>query len=135
MASGEMLTPNASTASLSESVSMVIMGQCYSMKNSKTPRKHGRGMVKHEKALKFEQDFALQVPPEAKRGLGSRKQLLRAIVTVWYPSWKQDGDFALIYDLLQKTGVVSNDRWIREKHEFAEVDKHNPRCEIQIEAI
>lgn len=91
--------------------------------------------MKHPKALKFEEDFALQVPVEAKRQLGSKDELLRATITVYYPSWRQDGDFALIYDLLQKTGVVSNDRWIREKHEYVEVDPKNPRCEIQIEEL
>lgn len=111
------------------SVFMIVYGQCYSMKNSKM--KH----IKHPKALKFEQDFALQVPVEAKVGLGSRECLLRAIVTVYYPSWRQDGDFALVYDLLQKTGVVSNDRWIREKHEFTEVDPKNPRVEITLEEM
>ena len=110
-------------------VSFVVFGQMYSMKNSK------RGHFKHEKALRFEQDFALQVPPGARLGIGSRKELLRATVTVWYPSWRQDVDFALIYDLLQRTGVVSNDRWIRQRAEFAEVDPANPRCEITVEAI
>lgn len=117
------------------SVSFIVFGQCYSMKNSKRPRRHSRGMMKHPKALKFEEDFALQVPVEAKRQLGSKDELLRATITVYYPSWRQDGDFALIYDLLQKTGVVSNDRWIREKHEYVEVDPKNPRCEIQIEEL
>lgn len=115
-------------------VSFCVLGQVWSMKNGKSPNGHG-GTIKHPKALKFEQDFALQVPPEAKRGIGSMKCLLRAIVTVWYPSWRQDRDFSLIYDLLQKTGVVSNDRWIRQAVEFAEVDPKNPRVEILIEEI
>lgn len=122
--SGTTWSANAS------SVSFVIIGQCYSMKNSKM--KH----IKHPKARKFEQDFALQVPVEAKRNLGSKDVLLRAIISVWYPSWRQDADFALIEDLLQKTGVVSNDRWIREKHYYAcAIDPVNPRAEITIEEI
>ncbi len=130
--SGTTLTNRAGTAS----VSFTILGVCYSMKNSKTPVRNSRVMIKHSKALQFERDFALQVPVEAKRGLGSRERLLRAIITVWYPSWRQDVDFALIYDLLQKTGVVSNDRWIRERHEYAAaIDSKNPRCEIVVEEI
>lgn len=116
------------------SVSFSVLGQCWSMKNQRSPNGRG-GTYKNAKARKFEEDFGLQVPPEAKIGFGSRDQLLRATVTVWYPSWRQDGDFALIYDLLQKTGVVSNDRWIRQRHEYAEVDPKNPRVEITIEEI
>lgn len=117
------------------SVHFTILGQCYSMKNSKIPRRHGHGMVKHPKALAFERDFALQVPVGVKLRLGSKDKPLRAIVTVWYPSYRQDLDCALIYDLLQSYGVVSNDRWIREKHEFAEVDAKNPRVEITVEEM
>lgn len=127
--SGTIRLKSAST------VSFLVYGNCYSMKNNKRPRKNSRAMIKHPKALKFEQDFALQVPVVAKRGLGSRESLLRAIVTVYYPSWRQDVDFALIYDLLQKTGVVSNDRWIRERHEYGEVDPKNPRVEITVEEL
>ena len=117
------------------SVSLTILGQIYSMKNSKTPRRYGRGMVKHPKARKFEADFALQVPVDAKVGLGSMKHPLRAIITAYYPSWRQDLDLSIAYDLLQSCGVVSNDRWIREKHEWAHVDPENPRVEILIEEI
>lgn len=110
-------------------VSFTVFGQCWSMKNGK------RGKFKNPAALAFERDFGLQVPPEAKRNLGSENTTLRTTVRVWYPSWRQDLDVAIVYDLLQKTGVIYNDRWIREKHEFAEVDKKNPRVEITVEEI
>jgi Holliday junction resolvase RusA-like endonuclease len=54
---------------------------------------------------------------------------------MFYPSWRQDVDLAIVYDMLQKTGVVSNDRWIRERHEFGLVDVDKPRVEIDIEEI
>jgi len=41
----------------------------------------------------------------------------------------------LVYDLLQKGQVILNDRHIVEKHEYAEVDKQNPRVEIWVEEI
>ena len=111
-------------------VSFTVFGQLYSMKNSKII-----GRFKHPKAKAFERDFALQVPPEAKRGLGSPAEPIRAIVTVFYPSRRQDLDCALVYDCLQTAGVVTNDRYIIEKHEFAEVDAANPRVEITVELI
>ena len=111
-------------------VSFTVFGQVYSMKNSKII-----GRFKHPKASAFERDFALQVPPGAKRGLGSLMVPLRTIVTVYYPSRRQDLDCALVYDCLQTAGVVANDRYIIEKYEFAEVDAVNPRVEITVEAI
>lgn len=106
------------------------------MKNSKIPRKYGRGMVKHPKARAFEADFIAQVPASAKVGLGSKSRLLRSTIAVYYPSWRQDVDVELIYDLLQKSGVVANDRYIREKHVYgAQIDPVNPRVEIEIEEI
>lgn len=117
-------------------VSFVVHGQCWSMKNGKAPRKNRPGMVKNAKVRQFERDFLLQVPPEAKKRLGSSKEPLRAIITVYYPSWRQDLDLSVVYDLLQTAGVVSNDRWIRQKFEYAEaVDPQNPRVEIEIERI
>jgi Holliday junction resolvase RusA-like endonuclease len=80
-------------------------------------------------------DFALQVPPEARRNMGALNQPLRSIVTVYYPSWQQDLDCAIVYDMLQKCGVVANDRYIREHYEYAEVDPKNPRVELTVEFI
>ncbi len=130
------VVPRSKAASILKvgSIAFVVYGVCYSMKNSRSPNGRG-GTYKHAKARKFEEDFALQVPPGAKVGMGGRKSLLRASVTVYYPSWRQDADFALIYDLLQKTGVVSNDRWIRERHEWAKVDTVMPRVHVKLEYI
>ncbi len=115
-------------------IAFTVFGQCYSMKNSHILAR-GR-TIKHPKARQFEQDFGLQVPPEAKRGLGSQDRPLMAIVSVWYPSWRQDVDVEIVWDLLQKCGVVSNDRWIREKHIFgARIDPINPRVEIEVSEI
>ena len=118
------------------SVAFVVQGVCYSMKNSKIPRRYGRGMVKHPKAVAFERDFLAQVPPSAKLGLGSKTRPLRVNIGVYYPSWRQDVDVALVYDCLQAAGVVSNDRWIREQHVYgAQIDNKNPRVEITVEEI
>lgn len=89
-----------------------------------------------KEAQAFRDQFVRQVPTNCcNLALGSRTAPLRAIVTVFYPSYRQDLDCALIYDLLQEFRVVSNDRWIREKHEFAEVDPKNARVEVTIEEV
>jgi Holliday junction resolvase RusA-like endonuclease len=117
------------------SVGFVIFGVCYSMKNSKIPRRNAPGMLKHPKARQFERDFMLQVLPHHRKELGSRKRPLRGTVRVFYPSRRQDLDAELVFDLLQKAHVVLNDRYFREKHLFGEVDAKNPRVEILVEEI
>lgn len=120
---------------MNRSVGLVIFGQCYSMKNSKIPRRNAPGMLKHPKARRFESDFMVQVLPHHKLELGSKARPLRATVRVFYPSRRQDLDAELIFDLLQKSHVILNDRYVREKHLFALVDTKNPRCEIEIQEI
>jgi len=105
------------------------------MKNSKTLTYRGLKMrtIKNAKALRFEQDFMLQVPPEYRNlRLGGP---LRANVTVYYPNHRQDLDVALIFDLLQKSGVIENDRNLIEQHLFRKVSAADPRCEIEIESV
>lgn len=116
-------------------VGIRIEGVVYSMKNGKTPSRHGRGMIKHPYALKFEEDFLYQVKPHQKLGLGSIDQPLRVTVRIYYPSMRQDADAEIIFDLLQKAGVIANDRYIREKHIYAGIDTKNPCCHIVVEEI
>ncbi len=121
-------------------VHLVIAGVCCSAKNSRRilrNRRTGRPLsAKSAAALRFCQDFALQVPPELRGlNLGSETQPLRAVITVWYPSRRFDLDCALIYDCLQASGVVANDRFFLEKHEFKQFDADEPRAEIFLEEI
>ncbi len=90
--------------------------------------------IKSAAAERWMRDAVIQIPGNY-RGLklGGKDQLLRAIITIWYPDWRQDLDCAAIYDALQLAGVISNDRWVREHHEYALMDAKNPRCEIILE--
>ena len=111
-------------------IRLTIYGQCYSMKNSLS---WGNGRPrKHPKAVQFERDFAMHVPAGAKQGIGSRTQPLETWIVVYYPSYRQDLDCAIVYDLLAKCGVISNDRHIRRKHETAQLDPENPRIYITV---
>jgi Holliday junction resolvase RusA-like endonuclease len=114
-------------------VSFTVIGVCYSMKNSRILAR-GR-TIEHPKCRRFREDFAVQVPFIARINLGSKTSPLRTHVSVWYPTEKQDLDVAVVYDLLQACGVVANDRFIIEKHEYRHIDRKNPRVEIQVEEI
>ena len=125
----------------SMTISMTILGEPASKSNSRNiakNRKTGSQFSrKSDKALSYVESFVAQVPPEFK-GLawGSERALLRATCSVWYASWKPDVDVELVWDCLQLAGVVSNDRWIREKFIYgAHIDKENPRVEIRLEEI
>ena len=115
-------------------IQFTIKGVCYSMKNSKTLTWRGGRIrtIKHEAAIRFENDFLIQVPPEAKRRLANP---VRVTVRVWYPSRRQDLSCELVYDLLQKSGVIENDRQVQERHEYGFIDKENPRVEVEIVPI
>ena len=92
---------------------------------------------KSDKANSYVGSFLAQVPPELRRlAIGGPQSLLRANVSVWYRDWRSDVDVELIYDCLQLAGVVSNDRWIREKFVYgAHIDKDNPRVHVILEEI
>jgi len=121
-------------------IMLTITGTVVSLKNSRRlVRKARTGKpfsIKSADAERYERDFVAQIPTKY-RGLklGGRNQLLKVITEVFYPSLRSDLDLAIIYDCLQLAGVVSNDRWIRAKAEYAAVDAKNPRCEIIVEEL
>ena len=119
-----------------ELVHLTIRGCCVSLKNSRdiaVNRRTGRMWPKKNAAiLKFEADFAAQVPPKARVGL---RGPLAVTTDVWYPDERQDLDCAILYDLLQSTGIIGNDRQIREKHETRHTDKDNPRISLIVRRL
>lgn len=54
--------------------------------------------------------------------------------TVYYPSMRNDLDVEILKDSLQATGLIGNDRAIREEHLWAEVDRDRPRVEFTVMA-
>ena len=54
------------------------------------------------------------------------------IVDAFYPSRRQDLDCALIYDLLQKSGIVKNDRQVKVKKEVWHLDRKNPKVVVTV---
>lgn len=120
------------------SVSMTILGTLVSMKNRKiqSMKSNRAYSFKNPAVVRYEQQFHLQVPMECRNlRLGSPTVPLRAVIAVFYPNRRSDLDTALIYDCLQTAGVIANDRYVIERHEYLEVDAANPRAEIVIEEI
>lgn len=116
-------------------IAFTVFGQLISMKNSKIQAvKGGKAFTfKNPAVVKYEKTFAPQVPPEYRNlRLGGLTVPLQATIRVFYPTMRQDLDCALVYDCLQRAGVIADDRHIRVKYEYAYIDKDNPRVEIQL---
>lgn len=114
-------------------IQFTVYGKCASLKNRRIPTKQNpRVTIPNPEYQEFARQFALQVPRWARRSLGSLKKPLKARIIVYYPSMRSDVDAEGVYDLLQKCGVVQNDRYIRHKEVIGRVDKLNPRVEIEI---
>lgn len=119
---------------------LTINGQLVSMKNRRRILKNRRTgkpfSAKSDEAVKYMADFIMQVPPEYQSlKLGAVDKPLRATITVWYTTMRPDLDTALVWDCLQAAGVITNDRYITERHEYRQVDAVSPRVEIYLEEI
>src|ERR1041385_449994 len=117
------------------SVFLVIRGQLPSAKNRRTiyrQKATGRPFIgKNADQAAYEVSFALQANLATKiRNLGSESAPLRATVSVFYQSHRSDLSCEVVWDCLQKCGIISNDRWIWEQHLYKHIDKANPRVEI-----
>ena len=88
--------------------------------------------IKSKEALQYEKDFLKQITGEAKQKWGSLERSLRLDAVVYYRSRRSDLSVELLKDLLEKAGVVKNDRYICEEHLWAFVDKDNPRVEMRL---
>lgn len=104
---------------------------------------------KSDKALSFEKNALKQVPPIFRLQLTC---LVAVTLRMYYASERPDLDESIVLDVLQdryksfksgntkirklvQKGVYVNDRQVREKHVYHEIDKRNPRVEIFIEPL
>ncbi len=116
-------------------IRITIPGPIPSLKNQK---RLGKGrMFDDPQVVAFKRDFPLFVPAMFK-GLkfGSQKQFVRIDVRLYAESWRRDADVEIIYDCLQESEVLSNDRWVRMKFvDATRIDAINPRAEIEIREL
>jgi len=113
-----------------QSVSLFILGEPASKANSRRVVKFGNmsRLIKSQKALTYSDMFKQQVRPLSVMMSGD----LVVIMRIYYASRRPDLDESLILDLLQ--GVVyTNDRQVKEKHIYWDLDRENPRAEIIVE--
>ena len=110
-------------------VSFTIIGEPASKANSRRLVTIGGkwANIKSKKALQYLSNFGLQCHHKGDMLEGD----LVAVVRIFYASRRPDLDESVILDAMQ--GVVyANDRQVKAKLIFHELDKENPRCEIII---
>lgn len=112
-----------------EEYSFVIFGEPASKANSRqfTRRVGIARMIKSKKALHYSETFRYQIPSVPVMLDGD----LGIDITIYYASRRPDLDESLILDLLQGR-IYTNDRQIKEKHIYHQLDRDNPRSEIRV---
>lgn len=128
-------------------IAFTILGQSYSLKNTRDifPIKAEKGAkcphcrrplrmitVPNEKAKLFEVEFRRQLPSSARVNLDGP---FSADIVIYYPTNLQDLDEALVLDLCQRYGVITNDRNLVAKYVEKFIDKNNPRVEVRIDPV
>jgi len=120
-------------------VKFETQGQPYSFKNRQRivkNRKTGQTyIIKSPEAKAFEEAFNLQVPSESRNKWGALEIPLCLVTVIYYKNRRSDASIEVVKDMLQKTGVVKDDRYIREQHTLGILDKENPRIEIYLYKI
>lgn len=117
-------------------ITLTISGQLPRKSNSRRfviNRRTGKPMViKSAEALRYEADFLRQVTGPQRLGLSGNLSLTAII---YYRSNRSDLSDELLCDLLEKAGVIENDRCIVEKRLTKRIDKDSPRVEVRIEEL
>ena len=120
-------------------VHLRISGQPPRKSNSRqivTNKRTGRPMViKSAKARQWVRDAIVQIPTSAKRGIGSQEHPLAITFWVRYASRRSDLSIELVMDMLEKAGVISNDRHVYQFCAYKEFSKDDPGVEILVEEI
>jgi Holliday junction resolvase RusA-like endonuclease len=108
---------------------VVIKGEPASKANSRRLIWRGKSpaFIKSAKALSYADAFNLQLRPLETLLEGQ----LRVDMWIYYATQRPDLDESLILDLLQGK-VYANDRQVRERHTYHQIDKADPRVEIAI---
>lgn len=128
------------TASCEFLIGGTIYGHLPSGKNNY--RMDGQMLFKHKKVGQYENDFAKQIG-SLKRGFptvmserNGKKECLILMIKVFFRDYRRDVDTILFCDLLQKSGIIENDRCIRVKIiDGIEIDPKDPRVEFRLYRI
>ena len=109
-----------------------IKGEPASKANSRRLVYFGKrpAFIKSEKASKYTKDFKSQCPKLDNLLKGD----LEVSINIWYASRRPDLDESIILDAMQGY-IYENDRQVKVKHVYWNLDKKNPRSTIRVQKI
>ena len=121
----------------------IIFGEPCSKANSRKlvpNKKTGRIFsIKSDAGRKYVDSFLLQINNKRKiffffSGITKKPIDCKVILfcVIYYATERKDLDESLVMDCLEKSGIIKNDRLIRQKHVYHFIDKFNPRSEIEL---
>jgi Holliday junction resolvase RusA-like endonuclease len=112
---------------------MTIFGQLPSLKNRRRliPARGNRKpmIIKSAEAMDYEKAFLMAIPQRMRIGYDGPVSVK---VRVWYQSRRSDLSTELLLDLLQKSGIILNDRQVHHIESFKGLDKENPRLHFTV---
>lgn len=120
-------------------ISLFIHGQPPRKSNSRrivTNHRTGKPMlIKSPEALAWVNSALEQIRPTDCQGIGSAEHPIRATFNVYYETRRPDLSVELVKDVLQKAGVISDDRHIYEEHSYKWFSKERPGVRVELEVI
>lgn len=118
---------------MTNEVRLIVYGEPASKANSRKIAKYRNRpalIIKSDKARAFEASVKQQVK-ELPRLMTEK---LVVFIRIYYASERPDLDESIILDALQGL-IYRNDRQVREKHVYHDIDRKNPRFEIVIRPL
>jgi len=117
---------------------MTLFGVMYSMKNSRmliTNKATGKTVpiMKSDRQLAFK-NFIIQAKSQW-NNLPPLPEPVSLKATIFYPSKRSDLDDAMLMDVIEKSGIVQNDRHIWHKIITKAISRDNPRVEFDVSPI
>lgn len=115
---------------------MILYGVLYQKGNRRVifRTKSGKTLcIKSVKAQKTVADFERQIKAQWKDAAITKPCIL--IAHIYYPNRRHDLEASLLCDILQKAGVIQNDRLVERMALTKGLDPKNPRVELSIEVL
>ncbi|KAF0134053.1 MAG: hypothetical protein FD145_907 [Candidatus Saganbacteria bacterium] len=115
-------------------IEFTVNGDIPSIKNTLRVGKGGVFFHRGDGVRKYKKLFLAQCPVWAKQNLAGK---LAVELKIYKKDNRKDGCnlSGTVYDALQFSGVIKNDRSLVERHEFDYIDKGNPRLEVKLWGI
>jgi Holliday junction resolvase RusA-like endonuclease len=107
---------------------MILLGISYQKGNTLRRSKH-KAVYHEPKYTKSFNDMVTQA--KLLRGKTIEGDVTM-VATIYYKTRAFDLDDSMLCDVLEKAGVIKNDRQIVEKHLTKRFDKNNPRIEVEV---